>query len=102
MTLLFRAANPRKSSIGLRTTVKSEGARDHIEPDRFSNVRNTLLVLFLPRVKFAPFLPTIGALGIEPDPGTDICDCLVEVSLGGKRQSAVMKGFGVSTGWTIS
>ena len=76
--------------------MKSEGARNWVYSYRLGDVINSLLVLALPRVEFAALLPAIGTQWVEPNPRTNIRDCLVEGPLGRKRQSAVMKGRCVS------
>jgi len=76
--------------------MKSEGTRSWVSPDRFSDVSDGLLVFALPGVKLASLLPAIGRLWIDPNPRTDIRDCLVEVSFRCICQSAMMKGRCVS------
>jgi hypothetical protein len=82
--------------IGFGATLKSEGTRSCVSPDRFSDVGDGLLVLALPGVKLASRLPAIRRLWIDPYPRTDIRDCLVKVSFRCICLAAVMKSRCVS------
>jgi hypothetical protein len=79
--------------------MKSEGARSWVSSYCFRDVSDALLVLALPGVEFASFLPAIGALWIEPNPCAYVRNCLVKVPLSRKSQSAIMKSFGVCAAW---